>query len=201
MSAAAASPRPADRQSLPSRFAAIDFETADHSPRSACAVAVVRVEGDQIVDRISRLIRPPTSRIVFAPIHGLQWSHLRAQKPFREVWTEFANILSGIDHLAAHNAPFDRQVLRACCRASRISPPPARFVCTAALARKLWGITPTTLANVCATLAIDLARPHDPLCDAEAAARIVIAARHHVRDPEPPTSGGGPASLSGHGHA
>ena len=32
-------------------FAAIDFETADYGRDSACAVAVVRVEGGVIVDR------------------------------------------------------------------------------------------------------------------------------------------------------
>jgi DNA polymerase-3 subunit epsilon len=186
---------------LPSRFAAIDFETADHSPRSACAVAVVRVEADRIVDCRSRLIRPPTSRIVFAPVHGLQWSHLCREEPFRKVWPEFANILAGIDHLVAHNAPFDRQVLRSCCGSSRISPPAVRFVCTAALARKVWGITPTTLANVCAALGIDLPRPHDPLCDAEAAARVVIAARRQLGNLKRASSNDAPGSRStGYGH-
>ena len=41
------------------RFAALDFETADHTPSSACAVGVVIVEDGRIVRRLSRLIRPP----------------------------------------------------------------------------------------------------------------------------------------------
>ena len=40
-------------------FAAIDFETADYSRDSACAIAVVRVEGLAIVERTYYYIRPP----------------------------------------------------------------------------------------------------------------------------------------------
>ena len=42
-----------------SPFVAIDFETADYGPDSACAVALVRVEGSRIVRRSYFLIRPP----------------------------------------------------------------------------------------------------------------------------------------------
>ena len=38
-------------------FAAIDFETADYCRDSACAVGVVRVQGDKIVARHYELIR------------------------------------------------------------------------------------------------------------------------------------------------
>jgi len=42
-------------------FAAIDFETANYSPDSACAVGLVAVEGGRVVRREYHLIRPPNS--------------------------------------------------------------------------------------------------------------------------------------------
>jgi DNA polymerase III epsilon subunit-like protein len=54
------------RQSHLPTFVAIDFETADYGRDSACAVAVVRVEGLAIVDRAHYYIRPPRSRFVFS---------------------------------------------------------------------------------------------------------------------------------------
>ena len=50
-------PTPPNPASL--HFAAIDFGTADYGRDSACAVAVVRVAGGEIVDRAHFLIRPP----------------------------------------------------------------------------------------------------------------------------------------------
>jgi DNA polymerase-3 subunit epsilon len=44
------------------------------------------------------------------------------------------------------------------------------------LARKTWRIYPTRLPDVCAHLGLAL-KHHDPASDAEACARIVIAAR------------------------
>ena len=52
-------------------FAAIDFETADYSRDSACAIAVVRVEGLAIVERTYYYIRPPHSQFMFSYLRGL----------------------------------------------------------------------------------------------------------------------------------
>jgi DNA polymerase III epsilon subunit-like protein len=48
----------ASRRSHLPMFAAIDFETADYGRDSACAVAVVRVEGQAIVDRAYYYVFP-----------------------------------------------------------------------------------------------------------------------------------------------
>ena len=79
-----------------------------------------------------------------------------------------------MDFLAAHNASFDQSVLTACCDRARIRPPRHQFRCTVAMARSVWSIYPTTLPDVCRRLGITL-HHHDPLSDAEACARIVIA--------------------------
>ena len=67
-------------------FVAIDFETADHGPDSACAVGVVRVEGMTVVRRESSLIRPPRSRILFTHIHGITWEMVKEAARFADAW-------------------------------------------------------------------------------------------------------------------
>jgi len=157
-------------------FVAIDFETADYEPDSACAVALVRVEDGRIVDRACRLIRPPRQGFVFSYLHGITWADVAGAPGFREVWADLAPLLEGVDFLAAHNARFDEGVLNACCAAAALRPPSLGFECTVRLAREVWGIYPTKLPDVCTRLGIPL-RHHDAASDAEACARIVIAAR------------------------
>jgi DNA polymerase III subunit epsilon len=156
-------------------FVAIDFETADHGRDSACAVALVRVEAGSIVKTAHRLVRPPRRRFVFTYLHGIAWEDVREEPEFGDVWPALAPMLDGAEFLAAHNAPFDRGVLHACCEAARLGPPRVPFRCTVEIARRKWGIYPTKLDHVCRRLDIPL-RHHDAASDAEACARIVLAA-------------------------
>ncbi len=154
---------------------AIDFETADHGPDSACAVGLVRVESLYVVQKKVVLIRPPRTRILFTQIHGITWEMVRDAPSFAEAWHGLAPLLEGASTLVAHNAPFDRRVLAACCSAGGIGLPELPFLCTVQLARRHWGQKPNDLKSVCRRLGIDLVH-HDAGSDAEACARIVIAA-------------------------
>lgn len=156
-------------------FVAIDFETADYGPDSACAVGLVRVEGLQVVYRESLRIRPPRPRILFTHVHGITWDMVRDAPGFAEAWPRLAPLLKGASALAAHNAPFDQRVLSACCAAAGLEVPKLPFLCTVLLARRRWGLKPNDLPSVCRRLGIGLIH-HDPVSDAEACARIVIAA-------------------------
>ncbi len=157
------------------RFAAIDFETASHGRDSACAMGVVIVERGRIVERLYELIRPPSRQFTFTYIHGLSWEDVKHAPSFDAVWTGIARELAGVEFLAAHNAPFDKGVLGACCATYEMPAPEQPFVCTVRLARAQWDIHPTKLPDVCRHLGIDL-RHHQADSDAEACARIVIAA-------------------------
>ena len=153
-------------------FTAIDFETANSSPASACAVGLVRVERGAVVARVHRLIRPPTRTFAFTYLHGIGWRDVAKAETFAVVWREVRHLCEGVDFLAAHNASFDARVLRACCAEARLAPPRGRFECTVGLARRAFGIYPTRLDVVAARLGIPL-RHHDALSDAEACAEIV----------------------------
>jgi DNA polymerase-3 subunit epsilon len=162
-------------------FVAIDFETADDGLDSACAVALVRVEGTKIAIRERRLIRPPRKEFRFTHVHGLAWDDVKDAPTFAEVWPTLVPLLHGADFLAAHNADFDRGVLHACCRVAGIEPPTLPFRCTVRIARVTWGIFPTRLPDVCRRLGLPLDHHHDALADAEACASIVVAAKRASR--------------------
>jgi len=157
------------------RFTAIDFETADYGRDSACAVALVRTEDGRITARDYRLIRPPRQEFVFSYLHGITWEDVRGEPGFGTVWPELQPLLEDVDYLVAHNAPFDRGVLRACCAAAGLAVPEIPFACTVRMARDVWGIFPTRLNNVCDRLGIPL-QHHHAESDAEACARIALAA-------------------------
>jgi DNA polymerase-3 subunit epsilon len=137
------------RKKKNNNFVALDFETADYEPDSACAVALVRVENDRIVRQVHHLIKPPRKNIIFTYLHGITWQDVRGAPKFSEVWPTLTPMLKDIDFIAAHNATFDKTVLYSCCRAYRIDPPAIPFKCTVWLARNVWNIYPTKLPDVC----------------------------------------------------
>jgi DNA polymerase III subunit epsilon len=159
----------------PSSFVAIDFETADRGPDSACAVGLVRVVGAEIVERTHFLIRPPRQAFLFSYVHGITWARVAKEPTFADLWPQIDAQLRGVDFVAAHNASFDRSVLRACCEQARLPVPEVRFECSLRLARAAWGLQQNRLPDLCRHLGISL-RHHDALSDAEACAHIVIAA-------------------------
>jgi DNA polymerase-3 subunit epsilon len=156
-------------------FVAIDFETADNGADSACAIGLVRVEDSKVVARETLLVRPPRERIIFSYLHGITWAMVKDAPVFAAAWAKLAPLLDGATFLAAHNAPFDRRVLAECCSAAGLSPPPLPFVCTVQLARRTWALKEANLPAVCRRLGIGLIH-HNAGSDAEACARIVIAA-------------------------
>ena len=157
------------------RFAAIDFETADYSADSACALAVVVAEAGEIISQEVRLIRPPRPQVYFTHIHGLTWQDLKNSPDFETVWNQLSPMLEGCEFIAAHNARFDQKVLYRCCEKAGLKPPAQRFVCTVKAARRTWKLKSNRLNRVCEFLEIPL-NHHEALSDATACAKIAIAA-------------------------
>jgi DNA polymerase-3 subunit epsilon len=102
----------------------------------ACAIGIVSIEKNKITKKGYRLIRPPRRHFVFSYIHGISCADVEA-------------------HLA-HNAPFDRNVLTACCSAAGRRPPRVPFICTVQVARSHWNFRPANLPTVCTQSGISL---------------------------------------------
>ena len=159
-----------------SRFAAIDFETADFGRDSACALWIVVVENGKIVNKEYSLIKPPRRDFVFSYLHGITWQDVASKPAFGDFWPTVQDLLDNVDFIAAHNASFDRSVLHACCDMHGHRPPLDNYVCTMKLARRLLDIRPTKLSDVCRHFDIRL-KHHDAASDALACASIVLRAQ------------------------
>lgn len=160
------------------KLVAIDFETADEQPDSACSVALVCIEGGKVTGVWSSLICPPrTPAARNVAVNGLGWDTLRQHPPFKVVGRQVLELLGDAEAIVAHNADFDRRVMEASCRAAGIEPPALPWHCTVALARKAWpALDNHKLPTVCSHLGIAL-KHHDAESDAQAAARIYLAAK------------------------
>lgn len=161
---------------IPGAFVALDFETADYRPDSACAIGLVRVERGRIVRRVRQLLRPPRDQMLFSHIHGLTLDELEDKPDFAAAWPVIREVMEGAVFLAAHNAGFDKGVLDACCAGASVTPPELPWVCTVQQARDTLSMYPADLHSVAMAMGFKL-NHHDALSDAEACARIVMLAR------------------------
>jgi len=171
-----------------SPFVAVDFETADAGRDSGCSVAVVRVEGERIVATRATLLRPPRPSPLNTPIHGISEAAQRAAPLLVDAWPTLAPLLEGAGLLVAHNAPFDRSVLRASWAAAGLTPPGLPWACTVEMSKRRWRKPDVVADYKLSTLAqlhkIPL-RHHQAQSDAEACARLVLIARAEDRGERP----------------
>jgi DNA polymerase-3 subunit epsilon len=154
-------------------FLAIDFETANRYPNSACSVGLVRVQDSRIVKKKTFLIKPPYERFEYSHIHGISFDDVKRKPTFKQLWGRIEKYFEGIDFAVAHNASFDRNVLHSCCMTYGIDIPDVEFKCTVKLSRSVLKIRPANLFHVCRELFIPL-NHHDAGSDAEACAKIMI---------------------------
>ncbi|MFC7432612.1 MULTISPECIES: exonuclease domain-containing protein [unclassified Agrococcus] len=170
-------------------FTAIDFETANGSPASACSVGLVKVRDSRIVDRASWLIRPPLGHDAFSHwnvrIHGIQEHDVADAPRWHEQHDRLLAFVGG-DVLVAHNVGFDKGVLKAASVASGLAVPDTRWTCSLRIARKTYHLDSYRLPVAAMAAGFEDFTHHDAAADAEACATIVThaAARHGASDLE-----------------
>lgn len=156
---------------------AIDFETANESRTSACAVGFAWIEDGAVTRRAYRLIRPPEMR--FSPgnirVHGIRAADVEHASDLPTVFTEFWDDL--VDRpILAHNAAFDMGVLRGTLAFFGRPIPRMRYVCTHAIARLSWPDEASYgLAAIAAKLGVCFQHHHAEE-DAYACAQVALAA-------------------------
>ncbi len=176
-------------------FVAIDFETANASRASACAVGVAVVEGGVVTAREDWLIRPPGRAGGFdrrnIAIHGVTAADCAARGISWEETEQRLGTLTAGRVAVAHNAAFDRSVWAAANAESGIRASTAAFCCTVDLSRRAFPHLHTELPNyklhtVAEALDLPPFRHHDAGADALTAALIVIELARRGRRAELP---------------
>lgn len=156
---------------------AIDFETASAKRASACALGVAALHEGKITSVAEHLIRPREMHFqgFNIAVHGIRPDDVIDKPEFPEIWEE-AIPQDGPLFLLAHNASFDMSVLRHSLELYGMGVPTANYLCSVAVARALWpSLQNHKLSTVSAHLGISL-NHHQAGSDAEACARIILAA-------------------------
>lgn len=158
---------------------AIDFETANYSPASVCAVGVSCMEDGELTDEYYTLIRPADNVSRFDPgnirIHGIHPEDVEDAPGFHETYDKLLPLLSD-SLVCAHNARFDMGCLKAACRNVGLPLPRFSWFDTVALSRKLYPSLPHhRLNDMCDYLDVDL-NHHNAASDAYGCLMIVVHA-------------------------
>ena len=173
--------------SMPLDFTAIDFETANGSPASPCAVGLIRVRDSKPVATLELLFRPPVPHDWFSEgnirVHGITPAMVQDAPEYSEVINQILEFIDE-DLLVAHNASFDMGVLAASAKAINQELPKLRYGCSLKIARKTYSLESYRLNAVAYAIGHEEFEHHNALADSDACARIVIhaAQRHGVQD-------------------
>ncbi|MCR5732882.1 MAG: 3'-5' exoribonuclease, partial [Sphaerochaetaceae bacterium] len=120
-------------------YVAIDFETANRYPDSACAIGLSLFDEEGVRrDSFYSLICPviPYFDPVCTNVHHLDSRDVLRAPKLDEIWDDIYSFI-GSRPLVAHNARFDMGVLKASLTRCGINPPPYEYYCTLNLARRL----------------------------------------------------------------
>ena len=167
-------------------FTAIDFETANPSNASACAVGLVKVRGGEVVAQTGWLIQPPAGHDRFfelnTRIHGITAADVIGAPTWTGQLAAMDAFIGG-DVLVAHNAGFDMAVIKRACEATGDDCPPYRYACSLQVARKVYQLESYRLPFVAAEAGFSEFAHHNATADALACAHVMIdAARRLAAD-------------------
>ncbi|MDN5630603.1 3'-5' exonuclease [Glutamicibacter protophormiae] len=165
---------------MPVSFTAIDFETANRSLASACALGVVRVQDGQVVDTRYSLLRPPPGHDAFEPgnirIHGIRPADVQNAPTFETAWGWVCRTITPQDPdavLVAHNAVFDTGVVKAANNACGGAARAWDYACTLRLSRAAYTLRSYALPSASRAAGAEVQDHHNALSDALACAGIV----------------------------
>jgi DNA polymerase-3 subunit epsilon len=158
-------------------FITIDFETATSQRDSPCEIGLTFVQGGQIVETKSWLIKPKNNEFDYfnISIHGIRPEHVIDKPEFDQLWTEIKPLVEN-KFLIAHNASFDFSVLRRTLETYQLSFPILNYSCSYIFSKKVWiGLPAYDLKTLCKLNSIDF-KHHRAGADSRATAELTLKA-------------------------
>lgn len=123
------------------RYLALDFETANSSPCSACSVGLSVFEDGTLVGSKVWLLKPPEEYGKFhwynIKVHGIRKQMVVHAPTFATIWNELQTLFEG-SVIVCHNAMFDTSVLCKTLEYYGMSLPRCRYICTVKVSQKVW---------------------------------------------------------------
>jgi len=165
--------------SLSENFIAIDYETANSSYLSACALGVSVVIEGSVTETFATFVKPPEEFADFNPfnvmIHGIKPADVKTAPTFDDIWERIEGLTSKYQlPIACHYSGFDIRVTQALLKYYEKEFSDIRFYDTFTIARKLWPqLINHKLDTLAETFGIEL-NHHEASSDAEACVRIAL---------------------------
>ena len=164
---------------------ALDFETANYADQSICAVGLAVFQDGQLDEAAYWLVRPPKGFGWFREdfteqCHGLTWFDVQNSPEFPAIAPQLIQRLAAADIVVAHNADFDMRKLRGTLEHFAIPHPAFAYLCTMQLSRRVWPELPRHSLDAVAAHIGHQFQHHHARADAEAAARVLLAAMRHA---------------------
>jgi len=160
------------------RIIAIDFETAKNP--YPCQIGVTIIENGEITDTFMRYIKPPKNEYNqhCVDVHGITPDVTENAPEFPELWNEIKHLFAD-SIIAAHNAPFDINVLASTLEYYGIDfgAEEIKVIDTCEMVGK------KKLDSACAEHGIPFANHHNAFFDSLACAQLVLA----LQEAENPT--------------
>lgn len=164
---------------LPTKFVAIDFETANQERCSPCAIGVAVVEDNKIINHFEHLIRPHDDYYYFdsfnSDIHNITEEMVEDAPEFDSVIREIEPFLND-NVVVAHNMLFDCSVLWQTLKLYNLPQPECKTLCSYNISKIAFPeLLSFNLNSVCPALGIELEH-HRASSDALASAQIILCA-------------------------
>lgn len=165
-------------------FTAMDFETANHYPESACSLALVLVRNNKIIDQFYTVINP---QMPFdaqnIKVHGITANDVKNAPTMAEVWPKIKKLFQPGMMVAAHNTRFDCNVMEKSLARYDIAAPHYMAIDTLATSKLFEpDLKNHKLDTMSEALDIDLWHHHNALSDSQACAEILIKQNQRFGD-------------------
>lgn len=167
-------------------FTALDFETANVSPTSACSIGLVRVEYGEVVDSFYSLIKPFPFEFGVHQFrkHGITADQVLDSPSFIDIWPKIERWING-QVIVAHHILFDKNVLHNLLDFYNIETSIKDYLCSMELSRVELHQLPNHQLSTCYKVltGLDHEGHHNALEDAKACAEVVLKILSKWRPP------------------
>ncbi len=153
------------------KYVLLDLENPNTRGNSICAIAVVLMENDEVVEKKYTLINPEDR---FDPINaritGIDASQVQNAPTLKEYWSEIKELLSG-NVIVSHNVTYDLTVLSRALQRYDLEVENYRYSCTLELSKKFIKADSYKLENLSQKLGYEY-HAHNALEDALACGQL-----------------------------
>lgn len=156
-------------------FVAIDLETANSDRSSICALGMVKVKDNEIVETYYTLINPETCFDGFnVMIHGIEEKDVVDSPTFENIYNDITSFTNGYN-LVAHSTRFDMYAITDCMIKYNLPIWTNNYFCSQRISEVLRrDLASYRLNDLVNQLGLDTFEHHNALEDAKASARILI---------------------------